>query len=222
MMKQYMYIGTVLAAIVLAGCTVKEEMTEDLIDTPVVELPPLEPLKPEEIEALYEPKQEVEKLTYEQILIENPDIANLKTYEQVEEYYNLKPADITEVPEGVFPLELNSIEEFIENFEAIKRYQEKNQYEHTVDMNDNKQVEQIKAILNNIEWENAKVEMLTSPDYKFKLNANNEVIVYDLWISSTKDKIELIIPFDSKYAEVDEKTSAELFEMLTGNKLADT
>lgn len=222
MMKQYMYIGTVLGAIVLAGCTVNEEMTEDLTNTPVVELPPLEPLKPEEIEALYEPKQEVEKLTYEQILIENPDIANLKTYEQVEEYYNLKPANITEVPEGVFPLELNSIEEIIEHFEAIKRYQEKNQYKHTVDMNDNKQVEQIKAILNNIEWENAKVEMLTPPDYKFKLKTNNEVIVYDLWISPTKDKIELIIPYDSKYAEVDQKTSAELFEMLTGNKLSDT
>lgn len=222
MMKKYMYIGTALAAIVLVGCTVNEEMTEDLTNTPVVELPPLEPLKPEEIEALYEPKQEVEKLTYEQILIENPDIANLKTYEQVEEYYNLKPANITEVPEGVFPLELNSIEEIIEHFEAIKRYQEKNQYKHTVDMNDNKQVEQIKAILNNIEWENAKVEMLTPPDYKFKLNANNEVIVYDLWISPNKDKIELIIPSDSKYAEVDEKTSAELFEMLTGNKLSDT
>ena len=60
MMKKHVYIGTVLGAIVLAGCTVNEEMTEDLIDTPVVELPPLEPLKPEEIEALYEPKLEVE------------------------------------------------------------------------------------------------------------------------------------------------------------------
>jgi len=214
MMKKYMYVGTVLAAIVLAGCTVNEEMTEDLTDTPVVELPPLEPLKPEEIEALYEPKPEVEKLTYEQILIENPDIANLKTYEQVEEYYNLKPANITEVPEGVFPLELNSIEEAIEHFEAQKRYQD----EHTIDMKDNKQVEQIKAILNNIEWENAKVEMLTPPDYQFKLNTNNEVIAYDLWISPNKDKIEIIIPSDSKYARIDTKTSAELFEMLTGNK----
>ena len=127
MLKKYMYVGTFFGAILLVGCTVNEEMTEGLTDNPVVELPPLEPLKPEEIEALYYSKPEVEKLTYEQIINENPSIANLKTYEQVEEYYNLKGETITEVPEGVFPLELNSVEEAIEHFEAQKRYQEKNQ-----------------------------------------------------------------------------------------------
>jgi len=106
-----MYAGILFGTIVLAGCDGNEELTEGLTDdSKIVELPPLEP----------------EKLSYEEIVIENPSIANLKTYEQVEEYYNLNGKTVTEVPKGVFPQELNSVQEAIEYFEAQKRYQENN------------------------------------------------------------------------------------------------
>lgn len=129
-----MYAGILFGTIVLTGCNVNEEaqkqvnneITEGLSDSKIVELPPLEPLDPEITEELSYTEPEVEKLTYEEIVIENPSIAELKTYEQVEKYYNLNSETVTEVPEGVFPLELNSVEEAIEYFEAEKRYQEKN------------------------------------------------------------------------------------------------
>lgn len=133
-----MYAGILFGTIVLAGCNVNEEgqkqedkeLTEGFTDTQIVELPPLEPLSSEEIRELeeqYYSELEVDELSYEEIVMENPSIAELKTYEQVEEYYNLNSETITEVPEGVYPLELNSIEEAIEHFESEKRYQEKNQ-----------------------------------------------------------------------------------------------
>ena len=63
-----------------------EEPINSFDKTKVVELPPLEPLESEEY---YYSKPEVEKLSYGKIVIENPAIAELKTYEQVEEYYDL-------------------------------------------------------------------------------------------------------------------------------------
>lgn len=63
--------------------------------------------------------------------------------------------------------------------------------------------------------------MVAPPDYNFKLVIETEVTSYNLWISPNKNKIEITIPYNHKYAQVNEKTSAELFELLTGNKLSD-
>lgn len=116
----------------------------------------------------------------------------------------------------------DSNEEAIEqNTQVEKPLDDKNDYESTIKITDDKQAEQIKAILNNIEWENAKVEMVAPPDYNFKLVIETEVTSYNLWISPNKNKIEITIPYNHKYAQVNEKTSAELFELLTGNKLSD-
>jgi len=136
-----MYAGVLLGTIVLAGCNVNEEsqkqesgeMTAGFIDSPTIELPPLEPLSSEEIRELEELEEqyyselevEVDELSYEEIVMENPSIAEIKTMEQLDKKYNLQT--ITEVPEGVVPMEFDSIEEAIEYFEWEKRYQEKNQ-----------------------------------------------------------------------------------------------
>ena len=100
--------------------------------------------------------------------------------------------------------------------------QEHMEDENTVNISNEEQVEQIKVILNSIEWENAKVNMLNPPDYQFKLNSNTEVISYNLWISPNREKIELIMPSNNKYTKLDKNTSAKLFEILTGNQLSET
>ncbi|MEK3934440.1 hypothetical protein MKY41_03900 [Sporosarcina sp. FSL W7-1349] len=130
-MKNYMYAGILFGTIVLAGCNINDKsqeqendgLTVEFTDSQTVELP----LGLEETEELYYKERETEKLSYERIVMENPSIEDLKTYDQVEKYYNLNSEIVTEVPEGVIPLELNSVEEAIEYFEAHKRYQERYQ-----------------------------------------------------------------------------------------------
>lgn len=126
-----MYAGILFGTIVLAGCNINDKsqeqendgLTVEFTDSQTVELP----LGLEETEELYYKERETEKLSYERIVMENPSIEDLKTYDQVEKYYNLNSEIVTEVPEGVIPLELNSVEEAIEYFEAHKRYQERYQ-----------------------------------------------------------------------------------------------
>lgn len=46
-------------------------------------------------------------------------------------------------------------------------------------------------------------------------------MLYELWISPDKDKVELIIDAGNMYVQLDRNKSAELFESLTGKKLSD-
>lgn len=67
--------------------------------------------------------------------------------------------------------------------------------------------------------------MASYPHYKFYLKENEESgskkLIYDLWISPDKDKVELIIEGESKYAQLTNSKSAELFEKITGEKWID-
>lgn len=115
----------------------------------------------------------------------------------------------------------------IERTEIIvqKRVGEENKYEQHNKITDNATVINVMDILSNISWENAKVDMVHPPDYKFNFENKDEQSksnkLYDLWISPNKDKIELVIERKSKYAQLDKDNSAELFEILTGVKLSD-
>ena len=116
----------------------------------------------------------------------------------------------------------SSNDEALEKDTQVEQHiDDKSNYESTIDITDDKQAEQIKSILNDIKWENLQVEMVSPPHYNFKLVTETEVVSYNLWISPNKNKIEITIPYKGKYAQADEKTSAELFELLTGNKLSD-
>jgi hypothetical protein len=84
----------------------------------------------------------------------------------------------------------------------------------------------VKDIINDIDWENVKVDMARPADYRFKFQFKNpeieaKAVSYELWISPNKDKVELVINAESKYIQLDKKRSAELFEILTGGKLSD-
>lgn len=102
-----------------------------------------------------------------------------------------------------------------------KRIGEENKYEYYKEIPDDSTIEKAKAILNSVSWEKAKVIMAHPPHYKFRFAAEHEQseLVYHLWISSNKDRVELIIEGESKYVQLNKSKSAKLFETITGIKL---
>lgn len=100
------------------------------------------------------------------------------------------------------------------------------QYEDFNQVTNNKQVKKVRKILDEIDWEISKVEMIHPPDYRFIFQYKDPKIeaksaFYELWVSPNKDQVEIAIKPGNKYMQLDKNTSAELFEILTGEKLAD-
>jgi hypothetical protein len=96
-----------------------------------------------------------------------------------------------------------------------------NKYELYNEIKDSKEVQNAKDILNSIKWENAKVSMAYPPEYKFHFQHTNSKIsgvIYELWISANKDKIELVIDGESKYVQLDKEKSEKLFKIITGRE----
>jgi len=99
-------------------------------------------------------------------------------------------------------------------------------YEDFNELKDRKKVQKVKEILNSINWERSKVSMEHPANFKFHFDYINEErepngLVYDLWISPQKDKVELIMENKSRYAQLSKEKSAELFEIIAGYKLAE-
>lgn len=113
-----------------------------------------------------------------------------------------------------------------QNIEVQKRIGDDDNYEDFKEITNNEQAQKVKEILNDINWENAKVDMVFPADYRFRFQFKNPeieaiAVLYELWISPNKDKVELVIDAESKYIQLDKKKSAELFEILTGEKLSE-
>jgi len=104
-----------------------------------------------------------------------------------------------------------------------KRVGEENEYEHFKEITDKGTVQKAKDILESTRWENAEVSMAYPPHYKFHFEGNNEEseLIYDLWISPNKDKVELVIEGEGKYVQLSKSKSAKLFETITGIRLSD-
>lgn len=119
----------------------------------------------------------------------------------------------------------NSLENEEQNIEVKKRMGDDYKYEDFREITDNEQVQKVEDILDDIDWENTKVDMARPPDYSFVFQFKNpeieaKAVLYELWISPNKDKVELVSA-ESKYIQLDKNESAELFEILTGGKLSD-
>lgn len=95
-----------------------------------------------------------------------------------------------------------------------KRVGEDNQYTNLKEISDNDSFQKINYILESIIWKNTKVEMTSPPQYKFHF----EDKIYGLF-STNKDKVELVIMDESKYAQLNKSESAKLFELITDGKL---
>ena len=90
---------------------------------------------------------------------------------------------------------------------------------------DNNQVLQVKKILNEIHFENKKVEMSRSADYHFVFQFKNpkieaKAVLCQIWISPNKDKVE-VMAGDNRYAQLEGENAATLFWIVTGEKPAE-
>lgn len=129
---------------------------------------------------------------------------------------------------GIVSIFLVGCSNVIENEEQYIKVQnrigEENKYEDFKEITGTEQVKKVKSILNDIDWENAKVNMAYPADYRFIFqfkNSEEKAVSYELWISPSKDKVELVIDAESKYIQLDTDTSAELFKIFVGEELSD-
>ncbi|WP_219374684.1 hypothetical protein [Bacillus mycoides] len=111
-----------------------------------------------------------------------------------------------------------------QRIEVQKRVGDDN-YEDLKVVTDNNQVLQVKKILNDIHFENKKVEMSRSADYHFVFQFKNpkieaKAVLYQIWISPNKDKVE-VMAGDNRYAQLVGKNAATLFQIVTGEKLVE-
>lgn len=107
-----------------------------------------------------------------------------------------------------------------------KRVGEADKYEYFNEISGSEEVQKVKDILDKISWQNAEASMAYPPDYKFHFKDTIEEqksngLIYALWISPNKDKVELVIEGESKYVQLNKETSTELFEIIVGKKLTD-
>lgn len=98
-------------------------------------------------------------------------------------------------------------------------------YEDLKVVTDNKQVQQVKKILNDAHFENKKVQMSRPADYHFVFQFKNpkieaKAVLYQIWVIPNKDKIE-IIAGNSQYVQLEGKNAATLFQIVTGEKLVE-
>ncbi|MCM3690879.1 hypothetical protein [Neobacillus niacini] len=120
----------------------------------------------------------------------------------------------------------NAIENEEQSIKVQKNLGNENNYEDFKEINQNERVKQVKEIVKDIDWENAKVSMVRPPDYRFGFQYKNpnieaKAVLYELWISPNKDRVELVIDAESKYTQLDKETSAVLYELITEEKLSD-
>lgn len=120
----------------------------------------------------------------------------------------------------------NDIENYGDSVIVQKRDGEDDKYDQHKEITEKEVVQKVIDILDSISWRNTKVDMAHPPNYKFYFEYKNEKtqankFIYDLWISPDNEKIEIAIDSEGKYVQLDKKKSAELFEILTDEKLSD-
>ncbi|MEH6938114.1 hypothetical protein V7056_09660 [Bacillus sp. JJ664] len=110
-----------------------------------------------------------------------------------------------------------------QNIIVEKRIAETKDYEEFKVVTNNDKVQQVREILDKADWEHAKVDMARIADYRFIFEFKNpeiqaKAVLHELWISPNQDQVELAINVSSEYVQLDKKSSAELFKILTGRK----
>jgi len=106
----------------------------------------------------------------------------------------------------------------------VYKHMDEEHYEVYREVTDKTEVQRVRDILDTIEWSSLPIAMTATPDYSFIFQYKNskleaKAVPYDLWISENKKTIELVTP--GNYFLLDEKNSAELFELLTDIKLSE-
>lgn len=115
------------------------------------------------------------------------------------------------------------IENEKQNIKVQKCIGNKNNYEDFNEITNNGQVRKVKKILDKADWENVKVDMTRPADYRFIFQFKNpkieaKAVLYKLWISPNKDKVE-VVRGGREYVQLSNEDSSSLFEILIGEKL---
>ncbi|SFN10714.1 hypothetical protein [Psychrobacillus psychrodurans] len=110
-----------------------------------------------------------------------------------------------------------------QKIEVQKRIHDENNYKDFKVISDNDEVQKVKEIVFDTEWENAKVQMEHPADYRFIFQYKNpnieaKVVSYKLWISPNNDVAEIVME-DDEYAILNEENSSILIEILAGENL---
>lgn len=113
-----------------------------------------------------------------------------------------------------------------QNIKVQKRVVDVNNYEDFKVITNKEKVQKVRELLDNIDWEHTKVDMVRPADYRFIFqfknpDINGKAVLYELWISPNKDKVELTVNAESKFVQLDKNHSEELYEILIGGKLSD-
>ncbi|MEK4760218.1 hypothetical protein MHH85_08160 [Viridibacillus sp. FSL E2-0187] len=109
--------------------------------------------------------------------------------------------------------------------EVQKRIGDENKYEDFKKISNNKQVQKVRDIVSNRDdWKNGEVDMERPADYNFAFQFKSDkmsakTILYEIWLSPNKDKIEVGRLVD--HVQLNEEDSTDLFGILTGEKLSD-
>ncbi|MGD6968753.1 hypothetical protein ACQCVP_20245 [Rossellomorea vietnamensis] len=120
----------------------------------------------------------------------------------------------------------NDVSNEEQNIEVRERiYPDTNEYRNLNEISNNEQVRQVRDILNDAQWEEKVVDMARLADFRFTFqfkdpNIEAKPIIHELWISPTLETVE-IIKGQSEYTHLNEKDSAILYEVLTGEKLSE-
>ncbi|WP_237980898.1 hypothetical protein [Bacillus thuringiensis] len=107
----------------------------------------------------------------------------------------------------------------------VQNYTADDEYEDFKVVTDNNEVLQVKKILKDTTFENKKVEMSRPADYHFIFQFKNpkieaKAVLYQIWVSTNKEKLE-IKAGDNRYAQLEGKHAATLFQIVTGESLAE-
>lgn len=95
------------------------------------------------------------------------------------------------------------------------------EYRELENITETDQVQQVKKIVRDAKWEKTLVNMGRPADYRFTFQFENadieaKPVLHELWISASSEKAEMIRG-DIEYSRLNEKDTAALIEVLTGN-----
>ena len=107
----------------------------------------------------------------------------------------------------------------------VQKHIHDNEYKDFKVVIDNNEVLQVKGILKDTTFENKKVEMSRPADYHFIFQFKNpkieaKAVLYQIWVSPNKDKMEIKAE-ENRYAQLEGENAATLFQIVTGEKLAE-
>ncbi|MGP1910346.1 hypothetical protein ACTSEZ_19475 [Metabacillus sp. JX24] len=107
--------------------------------------------------------------------------------------------------------------------EVEKRVADEDTYKVYKEITSVKNVDEVRNVLDDAEWITAKASMARPADYRFTFQSKDrriiaKAVLYELWMSPNKDRVELVIDAVNKYALLNEKDSAVLIEIVTGDE----